>query len=108
MDKKALEENAFELVSYMVVSARNLLDEPPRYGPFRLVDAASRLVENLNKIDLGSERLEKIKAQIEAGKHSVMASEEEFHEFLDSLVSSLIEEIGRFAKDDGARGDYMP
>jgi len=107
VDRKALEENAFELVSYMVVSARNLLDEPPRYGPFRLVDAASRLVENLNKTDLGSERLEKIKTQIEAGKYSVMTSEEEFHEFLDSLVSSLIEDMRWCAKPDGARDDYL-
>jgi len=93
VDKASLEENTFELISYMIVSARNLLDEPSRYGPFRLVDAASRLVEILNRIGLRSERIEKIKSQIEVGKHSVMTSEEEFHGFLDSLVSSVIEEI---------------
>lgn len=93
MEKKRLEEKAFELISYMVISARNLLDEPHGYGPFRLVDAASRLVEILNQMDLGSERLEKIKAQIDAGKESVVGEEKEFHAFLDRLVSSLIEEI---------------
>jgi len=93
VDKKLLEENVFELISYMVVSARNLLDEPSRYGPFRLVDAVSRLVEILKENDLGSDRLEKIKTEIDAGKDSVMTSEEQFHEFLDRLVSSLMEQI---------------
>jgi hypothetical protein len=93
MEKKRLEEKVFELVSYMGISARNLLDEPNEYGPFRLVDAVSRLIEILHHMDIGSERLRKIKAQIDAGKASVMGEEKEFHEFLDRLVSSLIEEI---------------
>jgi hypothetical protein len=93
MEKTRIEEKVFELISYMVISARNLLDEPPQYGPFRLVDAAGRLVEILNEMDLGSERLEKIKAEIDEGKTSVMGEEGEFHDFLDRLVSSLIKEI---------------
>jgi hypothetical protein len=47
VDKKSLEEQIFEIVSYMTVSARNLLEEPARYGPFRLVDSVSRLVDIL-------------------------------------------------------------
>ena len=93
MEKKRFEEKVFELVSYMVISARNLLDEPNEYGPFRLVDAVSRLIEILHHMDIGSERLRNIKTQIDAGKDSVMAEEKEFHAFLDRLVSSLIEEI---------------
>ncbi len=93
MDKKALEENVFELISYMVVSARNLLEEPHLYGPFRLVDAVSRLVEILNNLDLHSERLKKVKDQIDGGKESVMESGEAFRRFLEALVSSLVEEI---------------
>jgi hypothetical protein len=93
MEKKKLEEKVFELVSYMVISARNLLDEPKEYGPFRLVDAVSRLIEILHHMDIGSERLRKIKTQIDAGKDSMMGEEKEFHAFLDRLVSSLIEEI---------------
>ena len=93
MDKKALEEKIFELVSYMVVSARNLLDETPQYGPFRLVDAVSRLVEILENMELSSGRLNTLRSQIEEGKVSVMAGEEEFREFLESLVSFLVKEI---------------
>jgi hypothetical protein len=93
MKKNGLEERVFELISYMAISARNLLDEPSQYGPFRLVDATSRLAEILNQMDLGSERLEKIRTYIEAGKTSVMVSEEEFTKFLDGLVSLLVEEI---------------
>jgi hypothetical protein len=93
MGKKALEDKIFELVSYMVVSARNLIDETPQYGPFRLVDAVSRLVEILENMELSSSRLDTLRAQIEEGKVSVMAGEEEFREFLESLVSFLVKEI---------------
>jgi hypothetical protein len=93
MDKTALEEKIFELVSYMVVSARNLLDETPHYGPFRLIDAVSRLVEILENMELSSGRLDTLRTRIEEGKVSVMAGEEQFREFLESLVSFLVKEI---------------
>ena len=94
MDKAGLEEQIFGLISYMAVSARNLLEEPARYGPFRLVDAASRLVDLLKANGLESERLERIQARIEEGKYTGMASEEEFEAFLEGLVLFMVEEIG--------------
>lgn len=36
-----------QLICYMASSARGLLDEPASYGPFRLIDAAARLLEIL-------------------------------------------------------------
>ena len=94
MDKTGLEEQIFELISYMSVSARNLLEEPARYGPFRLVDAASRLVDVLKADGLESERLDRVQAKIEEGKYSAMGTEEEFESFLEGLVLFLVEEIG--------------
>ncbi len=94
MDKVALEEKVFELVSYVVVSARNLLDEPAKYGPFRLLDTASRLIGVLKEFGLDSERLEAVREKIEAGKYSAMGTEEEFESFLESLVFFLVDEIG--------------
>jgi hypothetical protein len=93
MDKKTFEEQIFELASYMVVSARNLLEENPLYGPFRLIDALSRLIEIMKSLDLSSDRLNELMAQIEAGKVIVMTGEEEFREFLESLVSYMVKEI---------------
>lgn len=94
MDKNGLEEQIFELISYMSVSARNLLEEPARYGPFRLVDAASRLVDVLKADGLESERLDRVQAKIEEGKYSAMGTEEDFESFLEGLVLFLVEEIG--------------
>lgn len=95
VDKKSIEAQVFELVSYMTVSARNLLEEPARYGPFRLVDSASRLIDILKSQGLASERLEGLQAKIEGGKYSAMGPEEEYKAFLEGLVSFLVDEIGK-------------
>jgi len=94
MDKTRLEEEAFELISYIIVSARNLLHEPARYGPIRLVDAASRLIGILVQHGLASGRLEEIRKRIEEGRLTGMGDEEERKSFLESLVLHLVEEVG--------------
>jgi hypothetical protein len=88
--KEELEQEFFELTCYMVTSARNLIQENRLYGPFRLVDAASRLIDVVKKLDLKSPWLATIQKQIEEGKDTVMESEEEFTAFLENLVMSLV------------------
>ncbi len=91
MNRVKLEERVFELVGYMVTSGRNLLNETPLYGPFRLVDAASRLISILEEEGVGSDRLQAMRTEIDAGKYSVMSDVEEFESFLDSLVDTLVD-----------------
>lgn len=91
MNRVKLEERVFELVGYMVTSGRNLLTETPLYGPFRLVDAASRLISILEEEGIGSDRLQAMRTEIDAGKYSVMSDVEEFESFLDSLVDTLVD-----------------
>ena len=91
MNRVKLEERVFELVGYMVTSGRNLLTETPLYGPFRLVDAASRLISMLEEEGVGSDRLQAMRTGIDAGKYSVMSDVEEFESFLDSLVDTLVD-----------------
>lgn len=91
MNRVKLEERVFELVGYMVTSGRNLLTETPLYGPFRLVDAASRLISILEEEGVGSDRLQAMRTEIDAGKYSVMSDVEEFESFLDSLVDTLVD-----------------
>jgi hypothetical protein len=74
----------------MVTSARNLIPESKLYGPFRLIDAVSRLIDIVQKLGLKSPRLEAIQRQIEEGKYKVMESEEEFTAFLENLVMVLV------------------
>ena len=88
--KNELEQEFFELICYMISSARNLIPEPKLYGPFRLIDAVSRLIDILRKLDLVSPRLETIQRQIEEDKYSVMQTEEEFTAFMENLVMSLV------------------
>jgi len=93
MHEIGLEEKIFELVGYMVTSGRNLLDETPLYGPFRLVDAASRLILLLEDEEITSSRLSAIRERIDAGKYSVMTSPGEFRTFLGSLVDALVDHL---------------
>ncbi len=91
MDQARLEQAVFELVGYMVTSGRNLIDETPLYGPFRLVDAASRLILILEQEGVVSDRLRTMRERIDNGKYSVMKTQEELKVFLDSLVDVLVD-----------------
>lgn len=88
--KSEFEQEFFELICYMITSARNLIPEKKLYGPFRLIDAVSRLIDITEKLDLKSPRLEAIQKQIEESKYTVMESDETFTTFLENLVMSLV------------------
>lgn len=88
-----LERKIYEVMGYMVTSARNLLDETPLYGPFRLVDAVSRLISVLEEEGLASPRLLALRDGIEAGKYKVTEDPEEFRDFLDGLVRTVVESL---------------
>jgi len=86
-----LGENAdrelYELLGYLLTSARGLLEEPGEYGPLRLVEGASRLCGLMLKN--GSSRgavLEALKAGIDSGKFNVMSDAEGFARTLDRAV----------------------
>lgn len=86
----SVESKAFELACYMVTSACNLLNENKLYGPFRLIDAASRLITLLEEEGVRSKRLEEIRERIIARQYSVMEDEKVFADFLQDLVLDLI------------------
>jgi hypothetical protein len=90
-----LEEELFELVCYMVTSARNLISETKLYGPFRLIDAVSRLIDIIDKMGQKTPRLAAIQKKIEDQKYVVMDSEDEFTKALDELVMSLVPLMGK-------------
>ena len=70
-----VDKEIFELVCYMVTSARNLVRETKMYGPFRLIDACGRLIGILDQMGASSEFLSKVKTQIEANKYNVISDE---------------------------------
>jgi hypothetical protein len=89
---KDLTEELRELAAYFATSARGLLDEPPSYGPFRMIDGISRLVVVLEKYGLSDQTLSDARAQIDRGKTSVMTSPDDFRKLLDSLVNALTDD----------------
>ena len=88
--ENGLERGIFELLCYMIVSARNLEQETKMYGPFRLVDAASRLIEILGESGIGDEFLSQVRSMIEANKYKVMTDKEGFVAFLDDLALKMV------------------
>ena len=91
MGSEVLRDRVYKLVCYMASSAHNLVGEPPLYGPFRLVDASSRLIEILEDEGAADEALLKARDLIEEKKYLVMQDEKAFLEFLNELVMGLAE-----------------
>ena len=84
-----------KVLSFLAASARGCVDEPPLYGPFRLVDAISRLIDFVlrEKVLPESEFLVDIRKFVDENKFKVMLSEEEFVKFLDELVRRFAREL---------------
>jgi len=93
MDKKHFKNNFSELLSFLIVSVRNCVEEPKLYGPFRLIDGASKLIEILEGEGLADEFLLKLRKKIEDKKYSVMSSKDEFIEFLGDLTLDFADEL---------------
>lgn len=70
----------------MITSACNLMHETKNYGPFRLIDAASRLVDILCANQLSWPEMERIRDKIEQGKYKVLEGVSQFDSFLNDLV----------------------
>ena len=84
-----------KVLSFLAASARGCVDEPPLYGPFRLVDAISRLIDFVFKerIFPENEFLTDMKEFIDENKFKVMFDEEEFVKFLNELVRRFAKEL---------------
>ena len=91
MEHDALRKSAHKLICYMATSACNLIDEPPLYAPFRLIDASSRLIDILEKAGAVDEVLLEARNLIEEKKFLVMHDEKAFVSFLNDLVLKLSE-----------------
>jgi hypothetical protein len=66
MNEQTFREDIFLLVGYLLTSARGLYDEPPGYGPFRLLDAATRLIEAVEKAELADPYLVDLRGTLNA------------------------------------------
>ena len=82
-----VDRELYELLGYLLASARGLLDEPGEYGPLRLLEGASRLCGLMEKGGSSYEGvLRDLKSGIDAGKFSMLADPQAFTQSLDRAV----------------------
>jgi Family of unknown function (DUF6092) len=90
-----LRQFLFEYALFLMTSARGCVDEPPIYGPLRLMDAVSRLTEIYSRTDAIEldNFLLRIKKEIDVGKNKAMESNEEFVKLLDEIIVEFTDEL---------------
>ncbi|HDJ83658.1 MAG TPA: hypothetical protein ENG44_01510 [Desulfurococcaceae archaeon] len=88
-NKNLLWDPYFELLSFLIASARGLIDEPQMYGPLRLLDAAVKLINTMEKEGRLTDELREIRQLILEKSDLVIRDEKAFIEFLDELSLKL-------------------
>jgi len=88
-----LRDEFFSLLAFLVTSARNCIEEPKLYGPFRLVDGASRLIGILEEANMADEFFLELRKKIDDKKYSVMGDKSEFIKFLDDLTLDFVDKL---------------
>ena len=85
------DQAAFRLATFLVTAARDLVDEPAIYGPFRMVDAVDRLMAGVFDDDF----LRDLKPELEREKLKVMSDRDAFVAWLDELAATFAAEAKR-------------
>ncbi len=89
-----LSQEIFDYTLFLLTAARGCVDEPHMYGPLRLVDAVSRIVDICTRANVQQDQfLTNLKRKIDEKKFIVMESEEEFVKFIDDLIAVSVEEM---------------
>jgi hypothetical protein len=87
--EEILNNNHFQLLSFLITSARGCIDEPPIYGPLRLLDGASRVIDIMEKEGITHETILKIKNKIQMAIDIIMTDENEFVKIVDDITKDL-------------------
>jgi len=87
-----LKNDSFNLLAFLVTSARNCVEEPKLYGSLRLIDAASRLIEILEEVNMADEFFVEVGRRINEAK-SLMDDKGEFTDFLDVLILDFVDRL---------------
>lgn len=85
----------FEIALFLATSAQGCLGEPPLYGPFRLLDALSKLADfpdYATGLD-ADPFLKDIKAIVDEKKFLVISDVDGFKSAIDEIVERFAKEI---------------
>jgi hypothetical protein len=101
------EDDALELLAYLITAARTQVDEAAEYGPMRLLTAAHRLAEGIAPRSTAAADL----VQGALGRMPVLAlpregaGRDDYVTALDDLCRALATQLtARFAAEPGERG----
>ncbi len=91
------EDEALDLLMFLVSSAEICLAEPTHYGTFRLIDAASRLMGHMLAHDpsRSGDFLRQFKAEVDTKKAWMMWDREAYDDFLRSAPAQFAVEVKR-------------
>lgn len=89
-----LADDLFHLVGYLLSSAHGLYDEPPGYGPFRLLDAAGRLLAVLEDAGSSDPFLKDLRQAIDAERFG-SGDDQALRAFLNRACLSYAAELKR-------------
>lgn len=84
------EEQLYDLIAYLSVSAKEMYNDPQIYAPLRLLSAITRLTDMFAS-DEGVDQLylREIQQMIEAKRSLLLNDREQFGEFLDQLIFKI-------------------
>jgi uncharacterized protein DUF6092 len=85
------DDAAFRLATFLVTAARDVVDEPAIYGPFRMIDAVDRLMAKAFDDDF----LRAMQPKLESDKYKVMSDRAGFVASLDELAEAFALEAKR-------------
>jgi Family of unknown function (DUF6092) len=91
------EDEAYELLAHLLASAEICTFEPTYYGPFRLLDAASRLMESMLKHSTSGDTswLENFKREVDQKKGWMMWDRPGYFQFLNEVAGEVAAELKR-------------
>jgi len=94
MNSLQMESGIISLICFMVVSARELVNEPKFYGPMRLMEATQRLIQLAEGQGVHNELLTEVKKRItEYPLDALPEGKERFIEFIDELIALLVSQV---------------
>jgi hypothetical protein len=87
-----LRDELLLLIGFLLTSAHGLFDEPPSYGPARLLETAGRLLDMMQEQGMLDDSLQEMKALIDHERYGPM-DEDGFPDRIDHLALWWTESI---------------
>jgi hypothetical protein len=98
------EDQALQLIAFLVSAAEISIHEPTYYGTFRLVDAASRMIGMMLEHDPPRSEafLRDLKAELDTKKVWMMWDRDAYFDFLRATPGKVAVECKRLVDEDRA------